>query len=380
MTYASASSPVRFETRVTSDGHHLGIVWLNQPELLNALSLEMARDIHNQLIAWESDPMIVLVIFRGVGEKAFCAGGDLQSIYKSLPASPTNQGWSNHYLKTFFQVEYTLDYHIHNYSKPVLCWANGIVMGGGAGLMMGASHRVGTPATRFAMPETTIGLFPDVGATWLLGRMPVGVGRFLAMTGASIGVSDAHCLGVLDYVVPAGAWPTLLETLESSAWSGDRALDDSVLSHCLESLQGSMPDTGPIQRHMSAMALWCAGTDWRKVHQRLLSLVSHDDPWLAQAASRLQRACPTMVALAFEMLRRGQHLSLAQIFQLEYVVALNGTARRDFREGIRALLIEKTNDPDWSPATSGDVDPMLINSFFIPPWPDTIAHPLAPLG
>ena len=379
MTTLPAPAPILFETLPTRSGHALGLVVLNQPQALNGFSLEMALALQEKLLEWEADPSLVMVILRGSGEKAFCAGGDLQSIYKSLPAVPAENAWTNDYLKTFFQVEYAVDHHIHVYAKPVLCWAHGIVMGGGAGLMMGASHKVGTPATRFAMQETTIGLFPDVGGSWLLNRLPAGVGRFLAMTGTSIGAADAQSLGVIDHLLPAGAWATLLETLAAVHWEKDRRHNDHLLDACLESLALTVSETGPVQRHMSAMSQWCAGTNGLTIYRRLAALASSDDPWLAQAAIRLGKACPAAVALSFEMLKRARPLSLAQVFQMEYIVAMNGTARSDFREGIRALLIEKTNDPRWSPASVDEVSTALIDSFFIPPWPNGVVHPLGSL-
>ena len=380
MTQSFSTAPVLFETLSTQSGYQIGVAWLNQPQALNGLSLEMAQALQAQLNAWEADPLVAVVVLRGSGEKAFCAGGDLQTIYSGLPAVPTHDGWANDYLKTFFRVEYALDHHIHCYSKPVLCWANGIVMGGGAGLMMGASHRVGTSSTRFAMPETTIGMFPDVGGTWLLNRMPAGVGRFLAMTGTSIGVADAYALGVINYVLPDTAWPKLLNRLGTASWGQNRMQNDAVIHTCLEALGLGAPDPGPVICHAPEMARWCAGPDWYQVYQTLTGLHGSDDVWLSQAAQRLKKACPATVALSFEMLKRGRHLSLAQIFQMEYTVALNATARGDFREGIRALLIEKTGNPKWSPAGADLVDTTLIDAFFVPPWPDDEPHPLAVLG
>lgn len=380
MTQPSSTAPVLFETLPAQSGYQIGVAWLNQPHTLNGLSLDMAQALQAQLNAWEADPAVAVVVLRGRGEKAFCAGGDLQTIYAGLPAVPTHDGWANAYLKTFFRVEYALDHHIHCYTKPVVCWANGIVMGGGAGLMMGASHRVGTPLTRFAMPETTIGMFPDVGGTWLLNRMPAGVGRFLALTGTSIGAADAHGLGVIDYVLPDTGWQALVDALGKAAWGKDRAVNDAVLHNCLDTMALDTPTPGQAMRHAPQMARWCAGPDWHRVYQALAGLDTHADPWLSQAAQRLKKACPATLALAFEMLKRGRHLSLAQVFQMEYTVALNATARADFREGIRALLIEKTGNPKWSPAIVGQVDTPLIESFFVPPWPDAEPHPLAMLG
>src|SRR5690606_4707416 len=143
---------------------------------------------------------IALVVLRGAGDKAFCAGGDLHAMYQGMLENRSGDAWQDPHAREFFEVEYRLDYQIHTYRKPILCWGSGIVMGGGVGLMMGASHRVVTDTTRWAMPEINIGLFPDVGGTWMLARLPGGIGRFIALTAAQLGASDCLALGLADYV------------------------------------------------------------------------------------------------------------------------------------------------------------------------------------
>lgn len=373
-------APVLFSTLPAAGGCQLGLVTLNQPHALNGLSLDMARAMSAQLAAWESDPTIAMVIMRGAGEKAFCAGGDLQAIYPSLPQTPYATGWQNEYLRTFFQVEYTLDYQIHCYSKPVLCWANGIVMGGGAGLMMGASHRVCTETTRFAMPEIVIGLFPDVAGNWLLNRMPQGVGRFLALTGSIINASDSHYLGIVNHRLASSTWPVLLQRLQAVRWHDNRASNDALLDACLDDLKMPALPPGPVQQHAQAMADWANASNWRTVYRNIAALESADDPWLVQSAQRLRHGCPAAIALAFQTLTRAKTMSLAQVFQMEYTVALNATARSDFREGIRALLIEKTGNPRWSPPSIEQVDDDVIATLFEPTWPASQPHPLATMA
>src|SRR5690606_29627114 len=146
------------------------------------------------------------VMLRGEGDRAFSAGGDLHGLYTAMQCNAAGDPWANTHARRFFEVEYRLDYQIHTYPKPILCWASGIVMGGGVGLMMGGSHRVVTDTTRFAMPEISIGLFPDVGGTWMLARLPGGVGTFLAMTGAQLGAVDCMAFGLADYSVRADGW------------------------------------------------------------------------------------------------------------------------------------------------------------------------------
>src|SRR5690606_11758760 len=153
------STDLLFDILESKGGQRIAIATLNRPRTLNGLTLEMSRQLEHLLGEWEADETVSLVVLRGEGEKAFCAGGDLHSLHASMQESPEGDAWANEYARNFFAVEYRLDHHIHRYTKPIVCWGNGIVMGGGVGLMMGASHRVVTETTRFAMPEITIGIF-----------------------------------------------------------------------------------------------------------------------------------------------------------------------------------------------------------------------------
>ncbi|WP_334167975.1 enoyl-CoA hydratase/isomerase family protein, partial [Achromobacter mucicolens] len=193
------NAPVLFEERSAANGMRFGIATLNAPQTLNGLSLEMVDLLADRLDAWARDPGVALVVLQGAGDKAFCAGGDLHGLYRSMTENTGKPSWSNTYARTFFEREYRLDYRIHTYPKPVLCWGHGIVMGGGIGLMMGASHRVVSETSRLAMPEVSIGLFPDVGGSWLLNRMPGRSGVFLALTGAQLNTSDAFFAGLADF-------------------------------------------------------------------------------------------------------------------------------------------------------------------------------------
>ena len=193
------NAPVLFEERSAANGMRFGIATLNAPQTLNGLSLEMVDLLAARLDEWARDPGVALVVLQGAGEKAFCAGGDLHGLYRSMGENQGKSGWSNAYARRFFEHEYRLDYRIHTYPKPVLCWGHGIVMGGGIGLMMGASHRVVSETSRLAMPEVSIGLFPDVGGSWLLNRMPGRIGLFLALTGAHMNTADAFFAGLADF-------------------------------------------------------------------------------------------------------------------------------------------------------------------------------------
>ena len=187
--------PVLFETLIAENGCQIGVITLNAEKTLNALSLDMIDLMAEQLALWSTDDNIALVLMQAAGEKAFCAGGDLQNLYQSMlthhASVDKDDVRANQYACDFFNREYRLDYLIHTYPKPILCWGHGIVMGGGIGLMAGASHRVVTEKSRLAMPEIGIGLFPDVGGSYFLNRMPGKLGLFLALTGAMVNAADA---------------------------------------------------------------------------------------------------------------------------------------------------------------------------------------------
>ncbi|TCT10075.1 enoyl-CoA hydratase/isomerase family protein [Paralcaligenes ureilyticus] len=375
------NSPVQFDVLSTANRKNAGVATLNQPQTLNGLSLEMCQLLAQQLSRWENDESIAFVILKGAGEKAFCAGGDLHGLYQAMQANQGGQAWDNPYARQFFDVEYRLDYQIHTYPKPILCWGNGIVMGGGVGLMMGASHRVASETTRFAMPEITIGLFPDVGGTWMLSRLPRGIGTFLALTGAQLGASDLRHLGLTDYTLAASRWPDFIDGVQRSSWSDSRNRNDVQLRDLLLRLQ---PDpglpAGPLQAHYARINDECDGADFEAVCAHIAALAEHDDPWLKRAAATFKAGAPGSARLCFALLRRTRLLSLADAFRQEYIVSLQCGVAGDFQEGIRALLVDKDKQPKWQPARLADATDDWVQRFFVPPWPDTQGHPLADMG
>jgi len=374
------SSPVLYQVVSTAGRYKVGMATLNSPQTLNGLSLAMCESLAAQLAAWKNDDSIALVVLKGAGEKAFCAGGDLHGLYAGMRENTSGQAWDNAYARTFFDVEYRLDYQIHTYPKPVLCWGSGIVMGGGVGLMMGASHRVASNTTRFAMPEITIGLFPDVGGTWMLSRLPGGIGLFLALTGSQLGAGDCRYLGLADYALDAADWPGLLAQIESAAWSADRAENDTRLHRLLGALeQGGVP-AGPLQTHYRDIQQWCKGPDLQAIGANIAALAQHEDPWLKRAAATFCAGSPGSARLCFALLRRVRAMSLAQVFRQEYIVSLQCGVAGDFQEGIRALLIDKDKQPRWNPASLAEASEEWVQRFFAPSWPAGQDHPLHDLG
>ncbi|WP_266159921.1 enoyl-CoA hydratase/isomerase family protein [Dyella silvatica] len=377
---ATTEAPVLFEERIAANGLRLGIATLNAPKTLNGLSLDMARLLDARLDAWAADEAIAVVVLQGAGEKAFCAGGDLQGLYRSMLDYRANGGSDirdNAYARDFFAIEYRLDYRIHTYPKPVLCWGHGIVMGGGIGLMAGASHRVVTERSRLAMPEITVGLYPDVGGSWLLNKVPDHAGLFLALTGAPLSAGDAIYAGLADHYLPDAQRQAVYSALLQVAWSADATHNHECLSTLL-ALHADVPSPGPLQAHRELLAQVCAHNDLDAVVAAILTHDS-DDTWLSNARQTLASGAPGSARLAFELQRRAASLSLADTFLLEYLVSLHCAAHGDFAEGIRALLIDKDRQPHWRPATLAEATSAWADTFFVAPWAHG-QHPLADLG
>lgn len=378
MNDAASEAPVRFEERAAGEGCRIGIATLNAPKTLNGLSLAMARLLDAQLVRWAADDAVAMVVLQGAGEKAFCAGGDLHGLYRGM-VEFRERGCTdireNAYASEFFEVEYRLDHRIHTYAKPILCWGHGIVMGGGIGLMSGASHRVVSERSKLAFPEITVGLYPDVGGSWLLNRVPGQGGLFLALTGAPLNAGDAIHAGLADLHLPEASRGEVFDALCAQDWRTDaHARLDAVLARF------AVPAAaGPLQRHAATIDAACARADLGGITQAIGALDAGDDGWLQAAQATLAAGSPGSARLGFEMQRRAATLSLADTFRLEYVASLHCAAHGDFAEGIRALLIDKDRHPRWNPATLAEATPAWAETFLTAAWA-TDAHPLADLG
>jgi len=368
-------TPVLFETLHTASGHAFGRATLNAPGNLNALSLAMVDLLEPQLAQWAADPEIAGVVLDAVGDKAFCAGGDVVGLYHAIRAAP---GAFPAQAAAFFEHEYRLDYRIHRYPKPLLCWGHGIVMGGGIGLFAGASHRVVTPRTRMAMPEIGIGLYPDVGGSWVLPRLPGRAGLFLALTGASLNAADARFAGLANVVLPHERHAALLDAIAVAAWQGERETDAARLSQLLDALgRGVELPTSPLRTHAGRIEALIGDDRLEDLAPGLVNLASDADPWLAQAGQAFAKGSPTSAALGFEMQRRARGLPLADVFRLEWQASVGCCMHGDFAEGVRALLVDKDRNPRWQPATLAEVTPALIEAHLQPHF--TGVHPLADL-
>ncbi|NVD72392.1 enoyl-CoA hydratase/isomerase family protein [Duganella sp. BJB1802] len=363
---------VLLETRAANDGKRIGIATLNVPATLHALTLEMIRALYLAMQDWARDDGVACVVLQSSTNKAFCAGGDVRTLRDAILAEPT--AMPNRHAEAFFSEEYRLDHLIHTYPKPLVVWGGGIVMGGGLGLLAGAGHRVVTPTTRIAMPEITIGLFPDVGGSWFLPRMPGRSGLFLGLTGASLNAHDALFTGLGDYFLPQEQRAAVIDALCAADWRSDPAI---VVDRLLRALS-LPPESLPVSELRHNWDTIEAMTASRELGEVVAAITGYqgESAWLRRAAAALSKGAPSSVALVWELQRRSRHLGLADVFRLELIVALQCCAHPDFTEGVRALLVEKDNAPQWSPSTLYAAQ-ASVGEFFRAPWQ---RHPLADLN
>ncbi|HXZ47821.1 MAG TPA: enoyl-CoA hydratase/isomerase family protein [Usitatibacter sp.] len=325
----AASGELQVEVRGS-----VATVALNRPAVLNALSFGMLRGLARRLDDWEGDGRVRTIVLRGAGGKAFCAGGDVRALREGFLSGEGTAG-------EFYAFEYALDYRIHTYPKPVVAVMDGIVMGGGMGIAQGASLRIVGDRTRMAMPETAIGLFPDVGGSYFLSRVPGKVGIYLGLVGATIGAADALYCGLADLHVGGILGEPELAALRP-------AIDRHFAHDSIGAIMGS--------------------------------LESEERPelraWAGRTLEALRRNSPTMLAVTLEMLRRGASLTLAECLRMELNLVHGCFEQGDFLEGIRALIVEKDDRPRWRPERLAEVTAESVERFFAPRWAPS-QHPLA---
>ncbi|MGB2784989.1 enoyl-CoA hydratase/isomerase family protein [Psychrobacter sp.] len=358
---STADASVLFSTEPTDCGHLIGVMTLNTPKSLNALSVEMCQLLAQQLEQWEGDEQVVALLLKGAGDKAFCAGGDIRKLYDSMSSDAP---LPNPYATDFFGNEYRLYRQMHFYPKPLILWGDGIIMGGGMGLMAGCSHRLVTERTRFAMPEVTIGLFPDASGSWFLQRMPAKTGLFLGLTGAMCNGNDALLANLAEYAVASSDYDGVIQSLKQSDWQVATSSTDKCDNNSAHSIVSRVLAAQPIAE-LPASKL---ATYWQPIQQLMNSgglgdidaLLQSDaalenidtefanDSWTQRAVDTYRHGCPVTAALTYALYYKVTDLSLEQVLYLEANVAVNCAANPDFREGVRALLIDKDRNPQWS--------------------------------
>ncbi|EYF05176.1 Enoyl-CoA hydratase in valine degradation [Chondromyces apiculatus DSM 436] len=342
----------------------LGLITLDRPRALNALDLGMIRIVQPQLDAWERAPEVKAVVIRSSSSKAFCAGGDVRAVAASVD-QPTAAGEMPLYA-AYFRAEYALNHRIHHYAKPFIAFVDGISMGGGLGLSIHGSHRVVTERLLFAMPETGIGLFPDVGGGWFLPRFPGETGTYLGLTGARATAADAMWVGYGTHHVPHDRLDALLDALREalqkthdaveegsggSGGSGDTGAASALVTRVCASFA---TDAGPapLQALAGEIDRCFAG---ERVEDILAALAAEDTPWAEATRATLLRMSPSSLKVTLRQLRTCRGLSYDEVRAVETRLSDAVVARHDFREGIRAVLVDKDQAPRWNPATLAEI-------------------------
>ena len=326
-----------------------GFITLNRPRQLNALTHTMVQAITPQLLAWRDDASIARIVIQGAGEKAFCAGGDIRALYDLGKAGRIAEA------RPFWREEYTLNQLLKTFPKPVVSLLNGIVMGGGVGMSFHGSHRVASEKLMFAMPEVGIGFFPDVGASWFLPRLPHHVGAYLALTGARIGLGDAAALGLVTHAVHSARVAELAQ-----------ALGENIE---LESILGAFTiaaPVAPLSEHYSTISDVFSEPDVALILAKLSYLAMGGSAFAGDTLETMQSKSPTSLVIALEQMRRGTTMTFADVMRMEYRIVSRITEGHDFYEGVRAVIIDKDNEPQWRPARLSDLTRSAIDAHFAP--------------
>ncbi|MFN4089232.1 MAG: enoyl-CoA hydratase/isomerase family protein [Alphaproteobacteria bacterium] len=346
-----SSDDIGFEV---TDG--VGLVTLNRPKALNAVTLEMVHALDAQLRAWEEDAAVLAVMIRSTSGRAFAAGGDIRRLYEAGRAGDP-------YTRDFFRDEYTLDWRIFHYPKPYVALMSGVTMGGGVGISIHGSHRVVTEATVFAMPETGIGFFPDVGATYFLPRLPGALGVYLAMTGARMGGADCVHAGIGTHYMPSERLPQLAASLVVPNFpADDLEAAHAAVTSAIERLSENA-GTAPIEVYRGRIDA-CFAAD--SVEEMLDRLDADGSEWAAKTAATMRARSPLALKVALEQVRRGARLDLDSALALEYRVSQAFMAGHDFYEGVRATILDKDGAPRWQPGRLEDVTADMVAACFAP--------------
>ena len=355
----------------------VGFITLNRPKALNALSLPMVRELTAALMAWQGDPAILAVAIRGTNKVGrpgtpealfggFSAGGDIRFFHEVALAGDTS-------LDDFFTEEYKLNHLIHNYPKPYIAFMDGVVMGGGMGISQGAKVRIVTEHSKLAMPETNIGLFPDVGGGYFLSRCPGSVGEYLALTGVVIDADEALAYGLADIKLLAADLPAVWQALGDQVFASKTAVDAWIATDLIAGHARPERAEGQFDQYFSLA----------RVKHMVDALEAAPDEAARKIGAMLRKRSPLMLHVTLEQIRRARTMSLADDLRMERNIVhhcfhLNSGTASETVEGIRALAIDKDYTPKWNPARIEDVKPAMTQAFFASPW-TAETHPLRDL-
>jgi enoyl-CoA hydratase len=334
------------EVLVSVEGK-VGRLRLNRPKAIHALNEAMCRTMIDALVMWRSDQEVELVLLDHAEGRGFCAGGDVRAVAESGKGDGV-------LARAFFHTEYQLNHLLFTYAKPVVSFLDGIVMGGGVGIGLPAKFRVATERTMFAMPEATIGLFPDVGGGWYLSRLPGRLGQYLALTAARLDGADARAIGLATHYIPSDALDGVKAALVADPRNVEAILDGASVAPADATLLAQQPD----------IDLLFAADELEDI---IAALEADSSAWAQETLVGLRTKSPQSCKVALRLLREGAlRMDFAEEMRAEYGIAAHVSMRHDFIEGVRALLIDKDNAPHWDPATPEGVTETVIDTIFAP--------------
>lgn len=334
--------------------HHIGMILLNRPQALNALSFGMFKALYSQLKTWQLDDSIHAVVIQAVPGRAFCAGGDVRWVYETGRSNPLTA-------LALFHLEYRLNYLIATLGKPYIALMDGLTMGGGVGITLHGSHAVASEQFIFSMPEVNIGLFPDIGASYLLSACPDGYGIYLGLTGQRVHAADAQSLGLIKYTIPKHSFSSVIEMLTQLSLKED-AYDK--VSECLAQYQTAMVAGGLMKQKKLVTHHF---ENKQTVSDIFSSLHEDNTPWAHETKSKMLDKAPFSLHVTLEQLNRAKGLTLAECLEMDYGLVYHFLKNPDFYEGVRARLIDKDQTPHWHVASWDEVSSMQIAKYFEKP-------------
>jgi enoyl-CoA hydratase/carnithine racemase len=362
--------------------YRIGIMILNTAKTMNAVDLDMVNLIDSILARWQADDGIVAMVMYGAGDKAFSAGGDIRQLYDSIQAE------GNEHLKyadAFFHGEYSKNYRVHLFGKPLIAWGHGFVMGGGLGLFIGASHRVGTETLKLAWPEIRIGLFPDVAGSYYLSRLPFPLGHWMALSGSQMNAIDCKQAGLVNYCLPNKELKGLIEQLRHQPWQENKAMNNQCVRELLTRIEQQTDTAFPpsnlaytqdvieplftdiLNQHLTSLA------DNKSALEAIatkINAVKSDNAWFNKGRDNFNAGCPATAHLIMRQLQLGKNMTLKEVVKWELILALQSIRHPDFSEGIRAMVVDKDFKPKWQHDSVKDVTYEWIEGMLAPLWPD----------
>lgn len=344
------SNEIIFEEHTTENNYIVAQISLNNEQRLNALSLDNVNSLIETLERWNQQSNVKVIIIDSKIQKAFCAGGDIRKLYYYLLEENISSP------EVYFKREYYLIYLVHTHSKPIICWANGITMGSGLGLMTGCDYRIVNDSTILSMPEAHIGFYPDTGAAFFLGKTPKDIGLFIALTGCRLNGADALYLGIADYFVDESFKEQFISILKSTDW----AIEDvqykilRVIRELTHNSEGWLPYS-KIRKYRDLISNIIKQPSLEAILSAI-EAIETDDPWLLEVKEKNQEASPLSQLITYDFFHDCSKLSLREVLHCEVELSTKLVWEGDFFEGVRALLIEKNRKPNWKYKTIKDIN------------------------